>query len=90
VLGKLVADHLADLHVGLADEIVGCREPHDDGCFMPLKYDTRSVIVKGATPHPSPARSALQFEDRRAIAAKQSLFDHLVGAGEECRRHVDT
>src|SRR5262249_36117059 len=27
VLRKLVADRLADFHVGLADKIVGCRKP---------------------------------------------------------------
>ena len=39
VLGKLVADRLADLHVGLADEIVGGREPAEVGHGLQVPYD---------------------------------------------------
>jgi hypothetical protein len=31
VLGELVADGLADFHVGLADKIIGGREPRKVG-----------------------------------------------------------
>jgi hypothetical protein len=39
VLGELVADRLADLHVGLADEVVGGREPGEVGHSLKVPDD---------------------------------------------------
>ena len=39
VLRKLVADRLADLHVGLADEVVGGREPTEVGHSLQVPDD---------------------------------------------------
>jgi len=39
VLGKLVADRLPHLHVGLADKVVGGREPAEVGHSLQVPHD---------------------------------------------------
>jgi YD repeat-containing protein len=60
---KLVADRLADFHLGLADKIVGGCEPaevgyslkvpNDDGWFHAMKYDTHRRFISAQRPEGS-------------------------------------
>ena len=69
VLGKLVADRLADFHVGLADKIVGGCEPGEVGHSLQVPDDDAWFHASWNMPRRMPSRKLLSCIRGAARAA---------------------